>query len=264
MPLTPVNNVTLALDEAGDGEPLVLVHGSWDDRAVWAEVVPPLARKFRVVTYDRRGHSESVGGSPEDSRRDDEDDLEALLQERGGAHVLTSSFGGCIALGLATRRPDLFHSLCAHEPPLLDLVDPSLRAGFDPIVEMIEAGRTEEAARAFTDEVIEPDAWEHLPPEARAMLIRNAATWAGEMRDPDSLTVDTEALRRFDQPVLLTRGSDSAPFFAAVIEILAEVLPQADVQTLRGTGHVPHETHPDLYSEVVLEFLAAWRPSTRA
>ncbi len=96
------------------------------------------------------------------------------------------------------------------------------------------------------------------------MVIRNAATWAGEMRDPDSLTPDTEALRRFDRPVLFTRGSESAPFFAATLEILAEVLPQVDVQTLHGSGHVPHETHPDLYFELVMEFLAASRLSTPA
>lgn len=38
---------------------MVLIHGSWGDHANWQAVVPGLSESFRVLTYDRRGHSKS-------------------------------------------------------------------------------------------------------------------------------------------------------------------------------------------------------------
>ncbi len=80
MPLLEVNGVRLAVEEAGSGDPLVLVHGSWDDRHAWALIRDDLARQFRVVSYDRRGHTDSEDGAEPGSRRDDEDDLVALIE----------------------------------------------------------------------------------------------------------------------------------------------------------------------------------------
>ena len=60
MPLLEVNGVRLLVEDSGSGDPLVLVHGSWDDdRQVWAPIEEDLARRFRIVRYDRRGHAGS-------------------------------------------------------------------------------------------------------------------------------------------------------------------------------------------------------------
>jgi pimeloyl-ACP methyl ester carboxylesterase len=59
VPLLEVNGVRLAVEESGSGEPLVLVHGSWASRQAWALVEDDLAQRFRVVSYDRRGHTDS-------------------------------------------------------------------------------------------------------------------------------------------------------------------------------------------------------------
>ena len=54
-----VNGVRIAFQDTGKGEPLVLVHGSWGSHRNWDPVVPGLSARHRVVSYDRRGHSES-------------------------------------------------------------------------------------------------------------------------------------------------------------------------------------------------------------
>jgi pimeloyl-ACP methyl ester carboxylesterase len=51
----------------------VLVHESWDDRHVWAFVEDDLVESFRVVSYDRRGHTDSEDSPEPGTRRDDED-----------------------------------------------------------------------------------------------------------------------------------------------------------------------------------------------
>lgn len=262
MPLETFNGVRLLVEEHGSGDPLVLVHGSWDDRGAWALVEHDLARSFRVMSYDRRGHTGSEDGSEPGTRRDDEDDLAALIEARAGgrAHLVGNSFGTAIALGLAARRPDLVRSLCGHEPPLLALAaeDPMIaqvgeRVG--AVLSMIDRGEHEAAARLFVEKVaLGPGAWELMPPEDRASMTANAATFVEEQRDPEWAAVDLDALAALTCPVLLTQGDQSPPFFAAIISRLAAAIGQAEVTTLHGAGHLPHVTHPAEWVAVVREF----------
>ena len=61
MAVAKVNGVRLFYEVTGAGKvPLVFVHGSWVSHHNWDLVVPKLAASFRVLTYDRRGHSESA------------------------------------------------------------------------------------------------------------------------------------------------------------------------------------------------------------
>ena len=60
MPINKINGVNIFWELTGDkGEPLILVHGSWGDHHNWDLVVGEFSKTFRVLTYDRRGHSQS-------------------------------------------------------------------------------------------------------------------------------------------------------------------------------------------------------------
>jgi pimeloyl-ACP methyl ester carboxylesterase len=201
-----VNGVALHHEIHGAGEPLVLVHGSWGDASRWGLVVPDLAREFRVLVYDRRGHSRSERVAGQGSVDEDGDDLAALLEhvQMVPTHVVASSGGGNIALRLACRRPDLFRRLVCHEPPLLDLLadDPESRPVLERSKELLssvrarlEEGDDEGGARLFADTVaFGPGAWDHgLPTEVRAAFVHNAATFLDELRDPDQHRIDVAA-----------------------------------------------------------------------
>ena len=264
MTLVDVNGVRLLVEESGSGDPLVLVHGSWDDRQVWALTEAPLARRFRVVSYDRRGHTGSEDSAEPGTRRDDEDDLEGLIKMLGlaPANVVCNSFGGSIALGLAARRPELFRALCAHEPPLMALAadDPvvaQVGEAIGPVLELIGRGEAEAAAREFVENIaLGPGAWETVPEEERASMAANAHTFAGEVLDPAWAEIDLDALGAIAFPVLLTQGDQSPPLFSKIIAGLAEAIDGAEVRTLPGAGHVPHTTHPSEYVSVVSRFVA--------
>jgi pimeloyl-ACP methyl ester carboxylesterase len=264
MPETQANGVRLYYEIHGDGEPLVLVHGSWVDATRWRFVVPSLAESFRVLVYDRRGHSRSERADAPGSVDEDGDDLAALLETLGlaPAHVVTSSYGGSIALRLATRRPEIFRSLCCHEPPLWSLLqrDPEareiLRQGarsLDAVGGRIVDGDHEGAARQFVEEVaFGTGAWENeLSPEMRAIFVHNAPTFLDELQDPTQLHIDEDALSHLDLWVRLTQGSESPPTFPAVIDRLIELIPNASRETIDGAGHAPQMTHRERYVEVV-------------
>ena len=53
------DDISIAYDEVGSATPLLLLHGFPQTRAMWAEVAPALAERFRVVTPDLRGYGAS-------------------------------------------------------------------------------------------------------------------------------------------------------------------------------------------------------------
>lgn len=267
MATAKVNGIQLYYELNGTGAvPLVLVHGSWDSHHDWDLVVPRLADAFRVLTYDRRGHSQSERAAGQGSVREDVADLAALIEHLGlgPAWVVGNSFGASITLRLAGERPELFQGLIAHEPPLFSLLgdDPTLapllaevHQKIGAVVERIASGDHAGAAEQFVETVaLGPGAWTQLPPEVRQTLIENAPTFLDEASDAEALDFDLEWLRAFSRPSLLTRGDQSPPTFAPVVAWLAETLPRAEVMMLPGAGHVPHATHPEAYVEAIMAF----------
>ncbi|MFF1560376.1 alpha/beta fold hydrolase [Streptomyces sp. NPDC058279] len=264
MPRARVNGVELFYEVTGKGDPLVLVHGSWVDHHSWDAVALRLAESYRVLVYDRRGHSRSERPPGQGTRTQDEDDLAALIEtlDLAPAHVAGSSFGGSIALGLATRRPDLFRSLAAHEPPLPGLVEgdqeaQAARLRLDAVFADIRGGDHEAAARRFVEEVVSgPGEWDRVPESVRETFIANAPTFLDEQSDPAWALVDLPRLAAgYTGPALLTTGSEGMPWFPGIVATLAKALRGARVVTLEGAGHVPHLTHPDAYVDTLTAFL---------
>jgi pimeloyl-ACP methyl ester carboxylesterase len=268
VPEVEVNGVRLYYELYGYGEPVVLVHGSWVDGTAWRFVAPGLAETFRVLVYDRRGHSRSERPESQGSVGEDGDDLAALVESLGlaPAHIVTSSFGGTIALRLATSRPDVFRSLSCHEPPLWGLLDhdPGNQEIQERGAQVLEAlaqriaeGDHEGAARQFVDDVaLGPGAWENvLPPEGRAIFVNNAPTFLDELRDPDALRIEEDTLSHLEIPIRLTDGSESAPVFRRTVDRLAELIPQVARETFEGAAHVPQLTIPERFVEVTTRAL---------
>lgn len=262
-----VNGVRLFYELNGTGEvPLVLVHGSWDSHNDWALIVPRLADSFRILTYDRRGHSNSERPTGQGSVREDVADLAALIEHLGlvPTWVVGNSFGASITLRLAGERPELFRGLIGHEPPLFSLLadDPALapmlgdvHQRMGAVVERIASGDHAGAAEQFVETVaLGPGRWAQVPREAQQTLIENAPTFLDEASDPEQFGFDLEWIRGFSKPALLTLGDESPPPFAPVVAKLAEALPRVEVVTLPGAGHIPHATHPDAYVEAIIAF----------
>ncbi|MDQ4074843.1 MAG: alpha/beta hydrolase [Chloroflexota bacterium] len=267
MAYASVNDVRLFYELSGTGEvPLVLVHGSWSYHHTWDRVVPRLAESFRVLTYDRRGHSESERPAGQGSIREDVADLAALIEhlDLAPAWVAGNSSGAQIALRLAGERPDLLRGVIGHEPGFFALLadDPTIAPMLDEVeridravAEQIASGDHAGAAEFFVETVVGPGSWRQLPPAFQQTLIENAPTYLDEVNDPEQLAFDLDWIKGFSQPALLTVGDQSPPSFAPVVDKLLEVLPCAELVTFPSAGHVPYSTHPDAYVEVITAFI---------
>jgi pimeloyl-ACP methyl ester carboxylesterase len=259
------NGVRLFYEDTGSGDPMVLVHGSWADHALWGPIVPMLAQRFRVVSYDRRGHSESERPETQGSPDEDADDLAALIEELdlAPAHVVANSQGAVISLRLAAKRPELFRSLSAHEPPLFAALEnvPEMAEmmldleAIGRVIAKIQGGDPAGGAREFVDTVVGPGFWQMLPEEGKQTFARNAPTFLDEVRGEGVKMADLAPLGETIVPILMSRGTEGPPFFAAVVKRLIAAIPSAKEHTFEGAGHVPHMTHPQPYVDAVTAFV---------
>ena len=108
-----------------------------------------------------------------------------------------------------------------------------------PVLELIERGEAEAAAREFVEIVLGPGAWEMLPEGNRATMVRNADTFAGEALDPAWVDIDLDALSRISVPVLLTQGDQSPPMFAAIIARLSTAMNRTRYGPIPAPGTFP-------------------------
>lgn len=100
-----VGSLTIAYEEQGEGEVLVLLHGFCGSSSYWENVAPLLADSFRVIMPDLRGHGASDAPLGAYTIEQMADDVALLLEALGVEKyaVLGHSMGGYITLSLAQR-----------------------------------------------------------------------------------------------------------------------------------------------------------------
>ena len=98
---------------AGEGDPLVLVHGLGGSAANWLALAPLLLPRRRLILPELPGHGGSSPLPAAPSLNPYADLLGLLLEHEGAAPaaVVGHSLGGAIALRLAIRRPEAVSSL---------------------------------------------------------------------------------------------------------------------------------------------------------
>lgn len=111
MPVIPVNGIRLSYDEAGAGDPVVMIQGTGGGRTVWQlHQVPALtAAGLRVITFDNRGIPPSSECPEGFTLRDMVGDVAGLIErlDLGPCAVVGTSMGAFVAQELALARPEL-------------------------------------------------------------------------------------------------------------------------------------------------------------
>jgi pimeloyl-ACP methyl ester carboxylesterase len=114
---------------AGAGPPLVLVHGLGGSATNWCELVPLLARRYRLLIPDLPGHGRSDPLPAVSGLDSFADRVVAVMEEEGGvpAPVVGHSLGGVVALRLALRHPQAVSALVLAGSAGLSIGRPWLR-----------------------------------------------------------------------------------------------------------------------------------------
>jgi len=233
-----------AVETAGRGSDLVLVHGTGMDGASLVPLARLLGDRLRVTRYDRRG-SEGWPGPGESApstageHAEDLADLVAALAGGEPAHLFGVSFGGVVALELARRRPELVRSVALFEPAVAGdgRVPAAPVALLDAFEQWLARGEPERAAELFHRRVLSDALWNRLSPQAQA---RARGQWRhihGDLVATVGYRVSPAELGELEAEVLLLRGGRSPAAFEAPVRALAAALPRARRGRIEAAGH---------------------------
>lgn len=124
------------LSVAGEGEPILLLHGFPQGRASWTGVAPSLAAAgYRVIAPDQRGYSPGARPVGRDNYRIDAlvEDVLGLLDVLGlpSVHFVGHDWGATVSWFIAARHPERVRSLTAASVPHLAAFGRALAADAD-------------------------------------------------------------------------------------------------------------------------------------
>lgn len=150
--------LALAHDDYGlDGHrTLVLIHGGYGDRTVYAHQVSFFAASRRVVTLDLRGHGETAKPVEPYSIEQFADDVAGLCGDLGvvDADVVGHSMGGVVAVELAHRHPGLVHAIATLDSP--SIIPEWTEAHMGPYTSAIHGPGFREILKEFLDVASSP------------------------------------------------------------------------------------------------------------
>ena len=256
-----VSGTTLQVWTAGEGSPVLFLHGLGWDSALWWPFVQRYTATHRVICPDTRGHGGSDAPPGPYAIAQFAEDMVALLDALGigRAAVVGLSQGGMTALHMATRSPARVGCLAALATAAR--VDPATAAALeDRIVAQREAGP--EAAARLAARGIFSDAFLDRAPgyldafvtwrAAMPLAPLEAATRAGIGHD---VTADLPAIA---VPTLVVAGGADRLIAPAVTRSIADAVPGARFAELPGAGHMLAVEQPGPLAALLDPLLADW------
>jgi 3-oxoadipate enol-lactonase len=263
MSIATNSGVKIYWDEAGEGEPVLLIMGLGSSSAMWHRIRPVLATQYRTIAFDNRGIGQSDVPAGPYSIREMAADAVAVLDAANvpSAHVFGLSMGGMIAQELALQYPERVRSL------ILACTSPggknAVRA--DPEAQSVVTSFTSTSPEAGTEAFV-PLLHAAGTPRARIdedLALRrkwypSAVGYRGQLQAIRSW----EAFSRLPQirvPTLVIHGDCDRLIPTRNGEILAERIPGARLVLLPQAGHVFLTDQPEQSQTEIIGFLSQHR-----
>ncbi len=277
------NGVDLHVARAGQGQPLVLLHGWPEFWLTWEPVMQRLADRFELIAPDLRGFGASEKPDPEPSDRAGADvhaaDIVALLDALGvmRAGVVGHDVGGYVGQALGRSAPErligLFFFNCPYAGIGPRLAQPEMLAEIwyqsfhlkDFAATTVGASR--EGCRAYIGHFLRhwaggnPSAFDDVL-EAFTDNFMRPGNLQGGFNWYRSAQEGRLAMIRGTSPSLppiavptCVRWGDSDPLFPyAWTDRLGEFFSDLDLAPFEGAGHFPHRERPDAAAEAIAGF----------
>jgi len=255
--------------EAGDGPPLVFLHGTGGHLEAYMRNVRDLSRDFRVVLYDMVGH----GLSEKPDRPYTIDVLSAhlvgLLDALGieRAHISGESIGGWVAAWTAAHYPERVDRLIlntpgniTNKPEVMQRVKESTLRAVHEASEQTVRARLEWLFydKSFvTDELVQIRLRIYTQPEFRRAVENIVVLQDWEVRQ--HYAWDPKWVSKIGAPTLLLWTDHDPTGTLEEAQLLQQWIPQAELYVIRDAGHWPQWEKPEEFNEVHRRFLLSGR-----
>lgn len=233
---------------------LVFAHAIGFDHRIWSVLLPLLPQGLRLVCYDMRGHGQSSTPPAPYTMRALIRDAETLLDHLNirDCVFVGSSIGGMVAQGLAVKRLDLIRGLVlantvtkiGTKDTWARLIAKTEAEGLAPRLPTDLALNFSAAFRKLHD--LTP--WQdNLAARRLEGFLGGSAAIAGT----DFYTT-TASLRL---PSLIIASSEDAITPVDMVRELATLIPGAQFELIRKSGHLPMIEHPEIFARMLVGFL---------
>lgn len=270
-----INKTSLHYIECGEGEPVVLVHGSLGDYRSWNGQMEPLSQNYKVISYSRRYHYPNPwpNNASDFTVNIHADDLAAFIEslDMGKVHLVGHSYGGFTSLMVARDYPELVRSLTLGEPPAMSLLASTshgesvfqnfIQNAIVPSHTAFQNGEIEEGVRLFINGVLGEGAYGNIPHIGHITMLQNARELMGEMNGINSEGVDffpvftCDEAEQMTMPALLVEGERSPEMFGLIHDQLERCFPDVERSFIPAASHDLKIQEPPLFSERVFPFL---------
>ena len=224
---------------AGEGDPVVLVHGLSGSTRWWARNVPDLAEHYRVYLVNLPGFGALRRSGPRFVLAKVTSWLLAWMEAVGlrGAHLVGHSMGGYLSLRLAARRPEAVRRLVLVDPAGM----PSHRTMLGHLGPLLQSARY--ARPTF------------LPVLVRDALYAGPFTLLRATRDLLAEDVRDD-LRRVEAPTLLVWGGRDPLIPPSIGDLMRAEIPDSRLLVIERAGHNPMFDSPGDFNGALLAFLS--------
>jgi pimeloyl-ACP methyl ester carboxylesterase len=252
----------LHVEAVGQGPGIALAHGFGGSARNWRPQIRSLRMRFRVATYDARGHARSAAPVEAEAYREPElvSDLARVALATDDARPVVGglSLGAAVALRLALARPDGVRGLVLASHPAGPASGRGIASHALAFADAIEREGLAAAGAHFVwgpgsgldpagASLVRQGFLEHAP-HALAHILRE---FLAQLEPVEALV---PRLARLALPVLVIAGErDEASL--PVSRALASALPRAELVVIEGAGHVVNLARSAAFDAAVLGFL---------
>ncbi|MFE7272257.1 alpha/beta fold hydrolase [Streptomyces sp. NPDC057623] len=249
------DGTSIAYEITGDGPAVILVSGAMSTGGTVAPLAVPLADRFRVVPYDRRGRGESGDTRPYAVEREVED-LAALIEAVGGeASLCGISSGGALVLEAAASGLPV-RQVAVYEVPFADFLEDGATRYAEYTAHLREAlthGRRGDAVELFLR--LTGMAEQTIQGARQSPMWSGMETIAPSLAHDDAVMGDGLVPRRrlasITVPVLSVAGGASPAWMREAARAVAEAVPEGTYRSLEGQTHM---VEPGVLGPVLAEF----------
>jgi len=243
---------------------VVCLHSSMSHGGQWRALANRLQHDFDVITPNLLGY---CGGANGFEQLQLEDEVAAVIGEipiePTRLHLVGHSFGGAVALRLASMYPERVASLTVYEPVWFSLLfDNGLGGEILPEIDRIQKllsakSRFEQTrgARDFINYWAGGDGWSMLPSEHQERLVSLSSKVAAEFGALLAAGPATQELARLAIPVRLLCGTRTRQSARQISELLAGILPDVEYYRLPGLAHMAPVTHADDVNPLIVDHI---------
>ena len=263
-----VGRLRLHYVEQGAGEPLLLLHGLGGSTVFWADVIPLLAARFRVLAPDLPGHGLSDKPDAPYDLAYGRSFVPRLMDALGlpAAHVVGHSTGGLLGMVLARDHPERVSTLTLVDSAGLGSgLHWTLRLASLPLFDRMLVRDTRFGMRLhlgtlfFDKRFAEGELLERLAEQRRlpgaTRTIRRALRCAVSPAGQRPAIDQRPYLAAIRSPVLIVWGEQDALIPAAHAREAKRLRPEARLTLFPRCGHCPNVEYPQEFARVVTEFI---------